>query len=255
MGISSEPFVFDAGAEAEATVLLCHGFTGDPASMRPWGEHLRDEGFHVVAPILPGHGRSWRELAGTGWDQWFAELVDALEKAESFGLPVFAGGLSMGGSLTLRLAELHGDRLRGILLVNPAIKDDKPHGFLAQWVHPLVPTVGTIGSDISKPDVRESTTDRTPLAAYAALRRGWKTTRAELARVTVPVRLFTSAQDHVVNPRASAIVQSGVSSERVEATTLLRSYHVATLDWDAPLIFSESVEFIRSLLAEEASGV
>jgi carboxylesterase len=251
--IDSEEFRFDLGPDAKATMLLCHGFTSDPASMRPWGEYLRDEGFNVIAPLLPGHGDTWQVLAKTTWQQWYARLEEALDEALALGLPVFAGGLSMGGSLTLRLAEQRGGDLAGLVLVNPAIFDDKPHGFLAPVLRYVMPSVSAIGSDLNKPDAREKTTSRTPVAAYASLRRLWKVTRPELARVTVPLRIFTSAEDHVVSPRNSAVIRAGVRSKDVESTVLPRSFHVATLDYDAETIFSGSVAFMDRQLAKARS--
>ncbi|THV39563.1 alpha/beta fold hydrolase [Glycomyces buryatensis] len=231
-------------------MLLCHGFTSDPASMRPWGEHLRDAGINVIAPLLPGHGFTWRELAKSRWQEWYGELDAALDKALALGHPVFAGGLSMGGSLSLRLAEQRGGDLAGLVLVNPAILDDKPHGFLAPALRYVMPTVASIGSDLNKPDVREHTTDRTPVAAYAQLRQLWKVTRPELPRVTVPIRLFVSAEDHIVSSRNSTVIRAGVRSKDIESTVLHRSYHVATLDYDAPLIFEGTVEFINRQLSK-----
>jgi carboxylesterase len=246
----SEEFTFDLGPDAKATMLLCHGFTSDPASMRPWGEYLRDAGFNVVAPLLPGHGETWQVLARATWQQWYARLDAALDAALVLGRPVFAGGLSMGGSLSLRLAEQRGGDLAGLVLVNPAIFDDKPHGFLAPALRYVMPSVSAIGSDLNKPDVREKTTSRTPVAAYASLRQLWKVTRPELARVTVPLRIFTSAEDHVVSPRNSAVIRAGVRSKDVESTVLQRSFHVATLDYDAETIFSGSVEFMNRQVAK-----
>ena len=98
--------------------------------------------------------------------------------------------------------------------------------------------------------MREKTSERTPLAAFASLRRLWKVTRAGLPRVTVPIRIFTSAVDHVVNPRNSAVVRAGVRSKDVESTILPRSYHVATLDYDAETVFSGTVEFMTRQLAK-----
>jgi carboxylesterase len=242
--------MFDVGADAAATVLLCHGFTGDPSSLRPWGEHLRDAGFNVVCPLLPGHGLPWRDLARTRWTDWYSALEESFDKALSFGRPVFAGGLSMGGTLTLRLAEQRGRELSGVVLVNPSIYEDRPHGFLAPALRFMKRTVGSIGSDLAKPDVREKATDRTPLAAYVSLQKLRDLTRAELPRVTVPVRIFTSTVDHVCHPRNSAVVRAGVRSKDVEATSLPRSYHVATLDYDAETIFNGTVEFVNRQLAK-----
>ena len=44
-------------------VLLVHGLTGSAAEMRLLGEHLNGLGFHVLAPLLPGHGTTAADLA------------------------------------------------------------------------------------------------------------------------------------------------------------------------------------------------
>ncbi len=85
-------------------VLLSHGFTGSPASMRPWGECLAERGYAVEVPLLPGHGTTWQELNITTWDDWYAEVDPAFEKLAAENDAVVVGGLSMGGALVLRLA-------------------------------------------------------------------------------------------------------------------------------------------------------
>ena len=59
----AEPFLHDGSDEIG--MLLCHGFTGSPQSLRPWGEHLAAEGLTVRCPRLPGHGTDWREMNRT----------------------------------------------------------------------------------------------------------------------------------------------------------------------------------------------
>ena len=49
----AEPFAADGGPVG---VLVCHGFTGSPRTVRPWAEHLAAAGLTVRAPRLPGHG-------------------------------------------------------------------------------------------------------------------------------------------------------------------------------------------------------
>ena len=73
----AEPLSIDGG---RIGVLLSHGFTGSPASMKPWGQDLADHGFTVRVPRLPGHGTHWRDLNRVGWDDWYAELDSALSE-------------------------------------------------------------------------------------------------------------------------------------------------------------------------------
>ncbi|CAM5292638.1 Carboxylesterase OS=Streptomyces violarus OX=67380 GN=FHS41_005791 PE=4 SV=1 [Streptomyces violarus] len=113
----AEPFRHEGG---ETAVLLCHGFTGSPQSLRPWAEHLAARGLTVSLPLLPGHGTRWEDLRMTGWQDWYAEVDRELRLLCERREQVFVAGLSMGGALALRLAAKHGDAVSGVVVVNPA---------------------------------------------------------------------------------------------------------------------------------------
>ena len=115
----AEPFSHDA-PDAAVGILVLHGFTGSPKSMKPWGRELAAQGWSVRVPRLPGHGTRWQDMNLTTWQDWYAEADRALAELTASCSKVFVMGLSMGGSLTLRLAEQHGDRISGIVLVNAA---------------------------------------------------------------------------------------------------------------------------------------
>ena len=51
-------------------VLVLHGFTGNPQSMRGLAEAFAAAGFAVEIPLLPGHGTSVDDLDDTGWADW-----------------------------------------------------------------------------------------------------------------------------------------------------------------------------------------
>jgi carboxylesterase len=56
--------------------------------------------------------------------------------------------------------------------------------------------------------------------------------------------VYRSVEDHVVEPLSAQLITQRVSSADVTERVLDDSYHVATLDNDAPEIFRSSVEFI-----------
>jgi len=160
---------------------------------------------------------------------------------------VFVGGLSMGGTLALRLAEKHGAAISGLILVNPSVKGDDPRLKVLPVLRHLVPSLAGIASDIALEGVKEFGYDRTPLHAVYSLTRFWPIVRGALPQVTQPLLLLHSRVDHVVHPSNSALVLGRVSSTDVTVRVLERSYHVATLDHDAERIFSESYAFVRRL--------
>jgi carboxylesterase len=183
----------------------------------------------------------------TGWQDWYAEVDRELRALRERCSRVFVAGLSMGGALALRLAARHGDAVHGVIVVNPA---NKVHGLSAHALpvgRHLVRTTRGIASDIAKPGAAELGYDRVPLHAAHSLRRFFRLVDGELPRVTQPLLLLRSPQDHVVPPADSARILGRVSSTDVTEILLEQSYHVATLDHDAERIFEESASFIGRL--------
>jgi carboxylesterase len=245
----TEPFGHDG---SRIGVLLCHGLTGSPASLRPWAEHLAAEGHTVRLPLLPGHGTDWRELALTRWPDWYAvaerELLDLRDRCEH----VFVMGLSMGGTLTLRLAEQRPDAVSGIVVVNPSVHSRRIDIKALPIARHLVKAVPGIVNDIKKPGQDELGYPRMPLQALYSLTQMWQDVSQHLGDITCPMLAFGSDDDHVVEPSNCVEVVQGVGSHDVMFVPLHDSYHVATLDNDAPQIFEQSSAFIRRLVSHGA---
>ena len=225
-------------------VLLSHGFTGQPASITPWGEALAEHGYAVEVPRLPGHGTTWQELNTLAWADWYTEVTRVFEKLLAENDAVVVGGLSMGGALVLRLAADHPDRVAGVVVVNPALATKRLDVKLLPVLKHLVPSFPGIANDIKKPGVQEHGYDRTPLKAVHSMMRAWPGLVADLPRITAPVLYFRSAEDHVVDEATEPLILSGISSRDVTVTRLQDSYHVATIDNDAEQIYADTAEFV-----------
>ena len=241
----TEPFAADGG---RVGFLLSHGFTGSPASMTPWGRHLAAQGHTVRVPRLPGHGTTWQDMNRTRWDDWYGELDTALTELRAQCDTVVVAGLSMGGCLALRLAEQRGGDVDAVVLVNPAVNVKRLDIKLVPVLQWIVPSMPGIGNDIKMPGQDEIGYDRTPLKALASQVSMWKDVRAALSSVTQPLLMFRSADDHVVDETSQSIILEGVSSDVAELVTLHDSFHVATLDHDAQLIFERTDAFVAEHL-------
>ena len=73
-GLLQDWFSPGSGANKEIGILLVHGFTGSPASMRPWAEYLNQRGYTVKVPLLPGHGTTPEDLNLVKWEEWPAKV-------------------------------------------------------------------------------------------------------------------------------------------------------------------------------------
>lgn len=240
--ISPSAESFSAGAPATVGVLLCHGFTGSPASLRPLANHLAQSGLRVELPRLPGHGTHWRELQLTQWQDWYAAVEARLLQLNQECSRVFVVGLSMGGALALRLAQEQD--VAGLVLVNPAIASHDWRMRLLPVLKHLVPTTSALGDDIARPDVTEHGYPRTPLRAAHSMMQLWQTVRAELAHVECDVLLLTSRVDHVVDRASGTMLMEQLP--HVERVWLDKSHHVATLDHDAELVQQLTLDFIEA---------
>ena len=226
-------------------VLLCHGFTGSPQTLRPWADYLAQQGFTVSLPLLPGHGTTWQDLARTGWADWYAEVDRAFGTLAGRCEQTFVFGLSMGGCLALRLAEVHGDAVRGLVVVNPSLAPDTRLFVVAPVLKYVLRSLPGIASDIKKPGAQEIGYDRVPVRAAATLPGLWRATTRQLGDVNQPVLVYRSAVDHVVGPASMRVLLAGLPKEQVTVRECADSYHVATLDNDAEAIFEGSVKFIH----------
>jgi carboxylesterase len=232
--------------------LVLHGFTGSPRTVRAWSEHMALGGLTVRTPLLPGHGVGWRELARTGWTDWYECAERAFTELYARCEQVFVTGISMGGCLAFRLAQTQGDRVSGLVVVNPSLAGDNPLIPLTPVLKYVIRAVPSIGGDIKKPGAREGALKRTPVAAVATLPQMWRATAAELASVTQPVLVYRSTVDHVVGPASMKVLTEALPG--AEVRPLANSYHVATLDNDAPEIFDGTLAFIRKHSVEQQNG-
>jgi carboxylesterase len=256
----AHPFASDGlGSEARVGVVVSHGFTGTPQSMRDWAAHLAAQGYAVRLPRLPGHGTRWQDLNKTRWPEWYGEIRQAYDELAQRCDVVFAAGLSMGGTLVTKLAEDLADdpasKLRGLILVNPAYGTERRDAVFARYVCWFLTSRPGIGSDVKKARIAEEGYDRTPLRAFVSLQDLWRVVVAALSKITVPVLYFHSTEDHVVDGLSGRLLHAGASSTTVTEVPLTNSYHVATVDNDAEQIFAGSVEFIKKQIATTASPV
>ena len=240
----AEPFSAAGGPEG---VLVLHGFTGNPQSMRPLAEAMADAGFTVELPLLPGHGTSIEDMVPTRWADWSAAAERAYEELAARCSAVVVAGLSMGGTLTLWLAERHPE-IAGIVLVNPLAEPpgDDVRDMLTATLESGTELAPGIGSDIAKEGTVELAYAELPLAAVLSLFEAAEDVAVDLAQVGCPVLLLSSRQDHVVEPGSGDLV-AGTVSGPVERVWLERSYHVATLDYDQDEIESRALAFARSV--------
>jgi carboxylesterase len=228
-------------------IVLVHGFTGSPAAMRPWAEFLNARGYSVRVPLLPGHGTKPADLNQVEWPEWPAKVKAEIVELQKNCAQVFVAGLSMGGGTTLYVASELGDKLSGIILVNPMIHVRGVSPGMAFALSRVVKFGNSVGGDIKRKGVTEYSYDKLPYRGIHQLLTMLKLTRAALPSIKVPMQLFHSVDDHTLPVSNTEIVMREIGSANKSRIELLNSFHVATLDHDSELIFTNSLTFIEGL--------
>lgn len=234
-----------SGENKQIGVVLVHGFTGTPASMRPWAHYLNDRGYTVSVPLMPGHGTSWHDLNHVAWQEWPKKVESELAALKATCSKIFICALSMGGGNSLYVSASNQDAIDGLILVNPMIHIP---GMQIKFVHiisRIQKSRASVGDDIKKPGVTEWGYDALPLKGVAQLYKYLKLARAALPSIKVPTLLFHSVDDHVLPPSNTEIIMKELGSSDKRRIELVNSYHVATLDYDADTIFENSRIFIE----------
>lgn len=245
----SEPFSHMAGSTVG--VLVSHGFTAGPASVVHLAKRLAEAGFDVECPLLAGHGTRWQDIAGVTAEDWLADLEAARARLAERCPMVFVAGLSMGGTLALRLALDHAS-IRGVMVINHALWFGNPLVPFAGLLKGLLPSTPAIASDLKDPAVTEPAYDRTPTTGVAELYRLAREVRGRLPQLRTPLLIFKSRQDHVLPVRNATRTLAAAGSRDKALVWLEDSYHVATMDHDKELIAERCLAFVRRLAEREA---
>ena len=226
-------------------VLVLHGFTGTPQSVRGWAEAIAAEGRTVLLPRLPGHGTTEDDLQGTTAADWVGEAEMSLRGLKERCDTIFVCGLSMGGTMTLDIASRFGDELAGIVTVNASTYTTDPRAKLAPILGRIPLKLKGIASDIAEPGKEELAYRKVPTKAAASMLAYQDQVKRRLGDIRCPALIFGSLQDHVVNPGNAAYIHAHIASTDKELVSLERSYHVATLDYDRDLIVERTNAFIK----------
>ncbi len=210
-------------------LLLLHGFTSHPVlTLGPLPQVLREAGFQVSQPALPGHGTRPEDLLKVGWQDW-------LETARAFyrELPEPRGvvGLSMGALLSAHLAAE--TPTQALVALAPAMALKHPLAPLAPllaWLIPRFPGPDSIGD----PGLKKQNPNYPyfPTRALLQLLALMGRTPEVLPKVKANALVIEAGRDKVVDPAGVRRYHALLGSSRKEYLVFPESGHDLLLDRD-----------------------
>ncbi len=241
---------FDLGPAESATGALCiHGLTGTPYEVRPVAEALAREGIRARGIALPGHCTSAEDLARTSHAAWVDAAHAALEELRARHDRVAIVGMSMGGVVSLRVAQ--SVRLDAVVTIGAPLWLDAPIRWVVPFVKHLMPMLEKKGgSDIrdAAARARHPGYKAMPLAAVHELIKLQRLVMPELGSIDAPILVAHGAHDRTANPKNARAIHDAVASEVRELVMYERSAHVVPVDHDGAELAERATRFVRAAI-------
>lgn len=241
----AEPYSFNGNKDTG--LLLIHGFTGTTSSLKPIADYFSKKGYHIELPRLAGHGTKWEDLNEVKYQDWITDIESSFKQLKKRCSNIFVIGLSMGGTLSLVLAENYPE-INGIVLINHAcIFKDIRLIFVPILKHFMKYAEGVAG-DVKNKDVKEIAYDRSPVLGVHELLKLIKIMKKNLYKINQPTLILKSKEDHVIPRESVSYVYERIQSVKKRVEWLTNSYHVATIDYDKDIIIEKIENFIKEIL-------
>ncbi len=237
-----QPFAFDRGPIG---CVLLHGFTAAPKEMRPLGDYLAARDYTVRGVRYAGHGTSPQDLAHTTWRDWVASAEAALAELRGRCTQVWSIGLSLGGLISLHLAERR--LVDGVCAIAPAIFPPDRRMAVARFLTPFMRYTRKDLADLHDPIAlaEHADYDLFPTRAVAELNALMRHTRRRLTRIETPLLLVFARHDRVVSLDALNYIWPRVTSSDKQQVILERGGHIVTEDYDKEIAFAAIEQFLQ----------
>lgn len=227
-------------------VLLTHGLSDSPYMMRHLAAFFQQNGFRVMAVLLPGHGTQPGDLLEVIWQEWGRTVAYGAYRLADEVDELYLAGYSTGATLSI-YHSLRDYRVRGLFLFSPALKVTRRAAFaklhkLYSWLIPAAKWV-----DI-KPDLDiykyESFTKNAAAQAYALTRALDMLLRKQ--EPDIPVFVAASADDMTV--KTSVILEFVARRLHPSSKLVLYTSEPEKIAQDLP---PEKLELVNSVVPEQ----
>lgn len=235
----------------ETVVLLLHGLGGTPIEMKELGEFLGEKNFSVVIPLLPYQGRDYNSIKKLDIDSVYLEVEKIYNYLKKDYNNVYVGGLSTGGSLSLKLAENH--EVKGVIsLSTPIFYGYKFLGdstlYFFKIMKIITPNLRRIEYGLARDkNVKKKlpSFDRLPTRVLLEGEKLRIETKNNLYKIYSPILIIQSKFDNRATPYSAEYIYKNVNSKEKKLVYLNNSGHVITMDYDKEIVFKEVSEFIK----------
>jgi len=234
-------------------ILLLHGFGDTPQTLRLMADHLHAAGHDVVAPLLPGHGRSVQSFMQSRREEWLACAREHHAALRATHESVVIGGLSMGGAMAAILA-FENPGTTSLVLIAPYLEMPVT-GRIASashwiWGTAAGPRKSSHPRSILDPEERAKNLG---YGVYSGrlLYELWRLAaqaRRSLPFISSPTLLIQSKADPRVAPAVAVRAMAALGAKEKKLVWAEGGGHIITVDYGRDRVFDEVQTWIESHL-------
>jgi carboxylesterase len=237
-------------------VLMLHGGGDTTQTLQDLAIYLHRRGFAVRAPVLSGHGQQLAALSQASARRWHDQVREEFDALRAKHHWISVVGLSMGGSLAVKLAAER--RMNSLVLLAPYV--DMP-----AMVRAMAKTTGAWGWLFPYFSSRGSRSIRDPGAASRTLGHGLLTPAAlralydvvndateALPAVRVPTLVVQSREDNRIPPDSAERAFARLGSAEKKFVWTDGAGHVITVDFGHQRVFGLTADWLEAHVSKSS---
>jgi carboxylesterase len=254
----------------DRAVIVLHGLCSSSLEVRLFARSVRDRGYRVVTPRIPGYSVAEQDSEAP-FERWVEAVSAEVQRLASACHHVHLCGISLGATLALAAAAESQDRVRSLSLISTTLFYDGWNVSRWRFLLPLAyytvlgrwysyretPPYGVknervrawIAGQLARGELSAAGAARIPTSRLREANRLIRHVKRSLPHVTTPMLLIHAREDDVASLANPRYVASRVASTDVRETVLEDTYHMITLDNERDVAAMRTIQFFESVEA------
>ncbi len=240
------------------SVLCIHGFTGAPQEVFIGCDVAQELGLAAEAPLLPGHGTSSLDLAGTNFSDWLGEAKRSFDRLRKRG-PVVILGLSMGSLIATELCLSAPGDVAGLILISNAfwLKSPYPSWALsvADWLSLSDFRLKKAESDLGDEEAKRDhlSYPAQPMRGGIEVLHAGTRLRERLSDIHCSTLILHGARDRVCPVENAWRAAQRLGTRDCRVTVFPHSHHILTRDGERHRVRAEIKTFVQEVIERRSS--
>ncbi len=228
--------------------VVVHGFTGNPSEVAPLGQALKELGYDVVMPLLPGHNLTKARMERVEASNWINAIDRIIAQAKEQNRVIHMVGFSMGAMIAALMAKRFS--LRSLVLLSPSVYVVTPNVLLTRTKKTIQLLKQNHSLLKSRVKTNLMSARSAPLYNVYQFNKVIRQAKKAIPYIDVPVCIIHGLEDEIVDPISSKWIFNTIASHEKELHHLHSSGHLVCHSVDSDML----IETVCRFLQKHSSG-